>query len=125
MSNTDKTRPARVQERDALAMRAEHGWSCLSQGVCDLSDDPWGRDNFTAYCSWVPVRDPVPHWKLHSDTAWRQHARRDWFRADRAAQRAILRALTREVNSAGEVEEDSIDNRQTHRGAEYGGGYWD
>lgn len=126
MSKTDKTRTARVQERDALAMSPEHGRNCLGRGMCDLPHDPWSRDNVAAYCTWVPVADPVvPWWKAYSDTAHRQHARRDWFRADRAAQLAILRALTREANSDGDVDENRLDNRETHRGAQYGGDYWD
>lgn len=62
---------------------------------------------------------------MFSDTAYRTAGRRAWFRADRAHQREILGALAREANSAGEIDEDRIDNRQTHRGAAYRGGWWD
>ncbi|MBF9519537.1 hypothetical protein [Mycobacteroides chelonae] len=34
-------------------------------------------------------------------------------------------AVTRDANSGGDVDEDVIDNRQTHRHATWGGGYWD
>ncbi len=71
------------------------------------------------------MRGLEPHWKAYSDTAYRQPARRAWFSSDRAAQRVIARSLARDANSGGVIDEDVIDNRQTSRGAEYGGGYWD
>ncbi|ULP48353.1 hypothetical protein [Mycolicibacter virginiensis] len=55
----------------------------------------------------------------------RQPFRREWFASERAAQRRIARSLTRDANSGGEVAEDVIDDRQTHRHASYGGGWWD
>lgn len=76
-------------------------------------------------CTWEPAHAPT-HWrKMFSDSSYRQVARRDWNRADRTAQRTILRSLTRDANSLDEVNEDVIDNRQTHRFAAYGGGWWD
>ncbi|MCV7210773.1 hypothetical protein H7J75_19170 [Mycolicibacterium canariasense] len=62
---------------------------------------------------------------MFSDTGYRQTARRAWFSAERAAQRTILRDLTRQANSRGEINEDRVDNRQTHRYCEYTGGWWD
>ncbi|RDH13415.1 hypothetical protein [Tsukamurella pulmonis] len=125
MSKTDKTRPAHVQERDSHAMRPEHFSACIGGGECDLPDEPRSHDSVESRCRWVPVRGIEPYWKAFSDTPYRQACRRAWFSSDRAAQRAIARNLTRDANSGGDIDEDVIDNRQTSRGAEYGGGYWD
>ncbi|KXO98388.1 Uncharacterised protein (plasmid) [Tsukamurella tyrosinosolvens] len=125
MSKTDKTRPSHVQVHDAPAMRPNHSYACLRRGECDLPADPWSRDNFTAYCEWEPVSEPVPWRKLFSESGYRQTARRRWYRADRTAQRAIARSLTRDANSSGEIDEDVIDNRVAGPYALYGGGWWD
>lgn len=58
-------------------------------------------------------------------TRSRRAFRRAWFASERAARRAILRSLTRDALYGGEVHEDVIDNRQTHRSVTWGGGYWD
>lgn len=125
MSKTDKTRPANVQERDAAAMRPQHSGACIGGCGCDLPGDPRSRDSSVSRCRWVPVRGLEPYWKAFSDTPYRQAGRRAWFSSERSAQRAIARSLTRDTNSGGDIDEGVIDNRQTSRGAEYGGGYWD
>ncbi|BBX37571.1 hypothetical protein MMAG44476_37408 [Mycolicibacterium mageritense DSM 44476 = CIP 104973] len=127
MSKTDKTRPWRVQINDAPGMRAAHMCTGIRRlhvtAACDLPTDPWTYAD--TVCRWEPAREPVPHWKMFSDTGYRQTARRAWFSAERAAQRTILRDLTRQANSRGEINEDRVDNRQTHRYCEYTGGWWD
>lgn len=56
----------------------------------------------------------------------RKPHRREWFSAERAHQRQIARELTRAANSGSLDEaEELIDNRQTHVGGEYHGGWWD
>jgi hypothetical protein len=125
MSKTDKTRPWWVQVHDLAPAETEvvHSWDCDRAGACTLGATP-GRG--------YGVCHPYPaggfyggHVPLWSRPKGRGANRRHWHRQDRAAQRKILRNLTREADSGAELSEDRIDNRHTHRNIVYGGGWWD
>lgn len=124
MSRTDKDRPYWVRvndKRDKQRRGVEHrhtGWrgsvrDCDEHVLCS------GHDYRTTNCT------PYLDYHVHVTSSQSVHAR-EWHRQERADQQVIKRNLTCAANS-GWVEdaEDFIDNRQTHVGAYYHGGYWD
>lgn len=130
MSDTYRTRPVWVQLNDRRRdVRAAHSYRCHRSGgaECDLPAWPvHERDRDTA-CGYRPTSGV---WRrIYGGSCFappsRQPFRHAWFASERAAQRSILRTLTRDANSGGEIDEDVIDNRQTHRYAMWGGGWWD
>ncbi len=130
MSDTDKTDPIWVRLNDHRRdVRAAHSYRCHGSGgaACDLPPWPVDRHRREAECRYRPAGELWERVYRGSYTAApsRQPFRREWFASERAAQRAILRNLTRTANSGGEIDEDRIDNPQTHRYATYGGGWWD
>ncbi|BBX82190.1 hypothetical protein MAUB_00630 [Mycolicibacterium aubagnense] len=127
MSKTDKTRPWRVQMNDAPAMRAAHTCGDLhhlhAAFPCDLPNDPWSQAN--TGCRWEPVHEPVPNWKMFSESRYRRLARRQCYASERSARRSALRSLTRDAMYGGAVDDSVIDNRVAGRYAQYSGGWWD
>lgn len=128
MSHTDSHRPAWVQyndhRRDVVTSHICH----RSGGAdCDLPAWPVDRHHNDTSCCYRPTGELWQRIYGGSYVAVRSRRsfRRSWFDSERTAQRAILRRLTREAMYGGEVEEDRIDNRQTHRYAAWNGGWWD
>ncbi|WP_132417595.1 hypothetical protein [Mycobacteroides abscessus] len=128
MSRTDAHRPPWVRmndyRRDVVVSHMCH----RSGGArCDLPAWPVDKHHNDTSCCYRPTG--LLSQRIYSGSYVAIHSRkpfrRSWFGAERTAQRAILRGLTREANSDGEVHEDRIDNRQTHRYASWGGGWWD
>ncbi|MGH3724779.1 MAG: hypothetical protein ACRDUS_11740 [Mycobacterium sp.] len=130
MSDTDRTRPVWVQRNDHRSdVVVAHSYRCHESGgaACDLPAWPVDQCNRDTGCSYPPAGELWQHIYVGSClvSPGRKRYRRAWFASERAAQRAILRGLTRDATCGGEVDEDRIDNRQTHRHAEYGGGWCD
>ena len=127
VSKTDKTRPWQIQEKDVPGLRPVHGCgyhrNTFRSYPCDLPENPWAHEN--TLCTWEAAHVFIDGRKTYSETRYRQSCRRRWYRADRTAQRAIARSLTRDANSGGEIDEDVIDNRVAGPYALYGGGWWD
>jgi hypothetical protein len=130
MSDTDSTRPEWVQCNDRRRdVTVSHSYRCHGSGgiACDLPEWPVSRHDLDTACCYRPTAELSR--RIYGDTyvtpRSRTVYRRMWFSSERTAQRAILRGLTRDANSGGEIDEDRIDNRQTHRHATYGGGWWD
>lgn len=129
MSDTDKTRPEWVQCNDHRRdVTASHSYRCHGTGgaACDLPPWPVDKHHLDTGCRYRPAgalwqRIYGGYVVTHS----RRPFRRGWFSSERSTQRAILRSLTRDAMFGGEVDENVIDHRQTHRHATYGGGYWD
>lgn len=130
MSNTDAHRPEWVRMNDRRGdVRVSHSHRCHRSGgtECDLPAWPVDQLHRDTGCCYRPTGEL---WQriyggTYASPPSRKPFRRSWFAAERTAQRSILRALTREANSGGAVDEDVIDNRQTHRHGMYGGGWWD
>ncbi|MDH6245513.1 hypothetical protein [Mycobacterium sp. OTB74] len=130
MSHTDSHRPAWVQcndhRRDVVA---DHSHRCHSSGGadCDLPAWPVDKHHNETRCCYHPAAE-LPQ-RIYGGSyvtpRSRKPYRRMWFGSERTAQRAILRALTRDAMHGGDVDDDVIDHRQTHRHTEYGGGWWD
>lgn len=123
MSRTDKDRPYWVRATDTLdkqRRRVEHSAWLHARGECDMLDVYDSDSHRNTFCT--------SHLDFHiwSSGARQSREARLWHRQDRAAQRRITTDLRRAAN-AGWVEdaEDLIDNRPVHRGACYGGGWWD
>jgi hypothetical protein len=95
--------------------------------ACDLPEWPVDKHRNETWCSYHPAGELCQ--RIYGDTVIsirrRKPHRRAWFDSERTAQRAILRSLSRDAMYGGVVDEDVIDNRQTHRYSEYGGGWWD
>ena len=130
MSDTDKTDPVWVRLNDHRGdVVATHSYRCHGSGGanCDLPAWPVGKHELGTLCCYLPTGEL---WERIYGGSYvsppsRQRSRREWFASERTAQRAILRSLTRDAMRGGEVDEDVIDNRQTHRHAMYTGGWWD
>lgn len=130
MSHTDKTRPEWVQCNDHRSdVTVSHASRCHRSGgtACDLPPWPVDKHHLDTWCSYRPAG---ALWQRIYGGSYvsprsRQPFRRAWFSSERAAQRAILRSLTRDAMHGGEVDEDVLDDRQTHRYATWGGGWWD
>lgn len=130
MSDTDKTRPAWVQMNDHYQnVTVWHCFRCHRSGGadCDLPLWPVDKHHNQTNCSYRPTREL---WMQINGGTYislrsRKIHRRSWFASERTQQRAILRSLTRDALYGGEVDEDCVDNRQTHRHTDYGGGWWD
>ncbi|MDO3110457.1 hypothetical protein [Mycobacteroides abscessus] len=130
MSDTDAHRPVWVQLNDYRRdVRAAHSYRCHRSGggECDLPLWPVDKHHRDTACGYRPTGELWERIYRGSCAAphSRQPFRRQWFASDRATQRVILRSLTRDAMAGGEVDEDVIDNRQTHRYETYGGGWWD
>ncbi|MGB3483587.1 MAG: hypothetical protein WBB07_15400 [Mycobacterium sp.] len=130
MSDTDAHRPDWVQCNDQRGDAvAAHSYRCHESGgvACDLPAWPVDKHHLDTRCSYVPTAELWQ--RIYGDTyvtpRGRRLHRRAWSASERAAQRAILRSLTRDAMRGGHVDEDVIDNRQTHRHVVYGGGWWD
>lgn len=130
MSDTDKTRPEWVQFNNHLRnVCVSHSYRCHSSGgaECDLPARPVHKHHNETRCCYHPTTELRR--RIYGGTyitaRSRRAYRRAWFSSERTAQRAILRELTRDAMYGGEVDEDRIDNRQTHRHVDYGGGWWD
>jgi hypothetical protein len=128
MSDTDTHRPVWVQCNDRRGdVSVFH--VCRRSGGADCDLPPWPVDKHhrETGCDYHPVGELAR--QIYGDTYIRPRRskpyRRNWFGSERTAQRAILRRLTRDAMHGGEVDEDVIDNRQTHRHSVYGGGWWD
>lgn len=130
MSDTDAHRPTWVQcndhRRDVVV---SHSYRCPGSGGfdCDLPTWPVDKRHLNTRCCYRPTAE---QWRrIYSGTyvtaRGRRLHRRAWNASERTTQRAILRSLTRDAMYGGDVDEDVIDNRQTHRFATYGGGWWD
>jgi len=124
MSRTDKDRPyyIRVQDRlDATYNGVEHSAFAHGRGECDAHTPVNASDLFRTECGFYGR-----HFGPYCSPARARDGRKAWHRRHRASARQFLGELIRSANH-GDVEaaEDLIDNRQTHRFAEYGGGYWD
>ncbi|CDP89234.1 MULTISPECIES: hypothetical protein [Mycolicibacterium] len=130
MSDTDNTDPIWVRLNDRRReVRASHSRRCHRTGgaECDLPPWPVDKHHLDTVCGY---RATAGAWRLIYGGSYftppsRQPFRDDWFASDRAAQRRIALSLTRDAMYGGEVDEDVIDNRQTHRLAMWGGGWWD
>ncbi|MGV0740631.1 hypothetical protein ABQF35_30285 [Mycobacterium syngnathidarum] len=130
MSHTDSHRPDWVRCNDHRG-GVEEVHYCrrgrFGRGGCDLPAWPVSKHDLDAHCRYSPTGEL---WQRIYGGSYvsppsRKPFRRQWFASERTAQRAILRSLTRDANSGGVVDDDVIDNRQTHRYAMWGGGYWD
>jgi hypothetical protein len=130
MSDTDSHRPEWVRCNDHRR-DVEEVHYCrrgrFGRGDCDLPPWPVSKHDLDARCHYSPTGEL---WRRIYGGSYvsprsRRPFRRQWFSTERTAQRAILRSLTRDANSGGEIDEEVIDHRQTHRHATYGGGYWD
>ena len=130
MSDTDAHRPAWVQCNDHRRdVTVVHSYRCHRSGGadCDLPAWPVGKRHNETRCCYRPT---IELWRriyggTYITARSRRVYRRAWFASERTAQHAIRRGLTRDAMHGGEVDEDVIDNRQTHRHATYGGGWWD
>lgn len=130
MSDTDKTRPVWVQCNDNRAdVVIWHASRCdrSGGGACDLPAWPVDKHHLDARCHYSPTGELSRrlYGGSYVTTRSRRPFRRSWFSSERTAQRAILRSLTRDAMFGGDVDEDVIDHRHTHRHATWGGGYWD
>lgn len=130
MSDTDKTDPIWVRLNDRRReVRASHSYRCHRSGGadCDLPSWPVDKHHLDTVCGYRPTAGV---WRQIYGGSYftapsRQPFRREWFASERTAQRRIARSLARDAMYGGEVDEDVIDNRQTHRLAMWGGGWWD
>ena len=126
MSRTDKDRPVYVRAFDPFDSQflnavTHDAWS-HARGECDADTSCDAKGRF-----WRTGCAPEMRFYRGSYTSMRaRDGRAAWHRRHRASARGFLRELVIAAN-CGDVEdaEDLIDNRQTHRFAEYGGGYWD
>lgn len=129
MSHTDKARPEWVQCNDRRSdVVASHSYRCHGTGgaACDLPPWPVDKHHLDTWCCYRPAGEL---WQRICGGSYvsprsRKPFRRNWFAAELSAQRVILRSLTRDAMYGDDVDEDVIDNRQTHRYAMYGGGWW-
>lgn len=123
MSRTDKDRPYWVRANDRKD-RQYRGIRHIHATYRELHD----CDEHVSVSS-ADYRDTwcTPHLSFYTYvTSQRSYHARIWYRQERAAQRDILRGLTRAANGGWiEDAEDTIDNRQTHVGSYYHGGWWD
>ena len=123
MSRTDKDRPYWVRANDRTDRQYSgsnpHYHLMHARGECDEHPVESAYDHRNTYCA--------SHLTFHTYvTPQRSYHARIWYRQERAAQRDILRGLTRAANGGWiEDAEDTIDNRQTHVGSYYHGGWWD
>lgn len=130
MSDTDSHRPVWVQSNDNRAdVTVSHSYRChgTGGGACDLPEWPVDKHHLDTGCSYRPTGElwqRIYRGSYVSPRSRRQF-RRQWFSSERTAQRAILRSLTRDAMHGGDVDENVIDDRQTHRFGTYGGGWWD
>lgn len=128
MSRTDAHRPVWVRLNDRRGdVVAVHLCERSAGADCDLPPWPVDQRHRDTHCYYRPVGE-LRERAYRGSYVWprsRRPFRRAWFGSERTAQRAVLRSLTRDANSSGEIDEDRIDHRQTHRYAEYGGGWWD
>lgn len=130
MSDTDVHRPAWVRCNDHRCdVVVSHHDRCHRSGGADCDLPPWPVDthHFDAWCSYRPdarLRQRIYGYSSVGNHGRKLH-RRAWFAAERTAQRAILRSLTRDARYGGAVDDEVIDNRQTHRHVVYGGRWWD
>ncbi|OMC35605.1 hypothetical protein A5742_11890 [Mycolicibacterium fortuitum] len=130
MSDTDAHRPPWVQCNDYRRdVTVAHSYRCEGSGSagCDLPAWPVDKHRLNTGCCYYPTAELSQriYGGVCISTRSRRAFRRAWFASERAARRAILRSLTRDALYGGEVHEDVIDNRQTHRSVTWGGGYWD
>ncbi|SIH16643.1 hypothetical protein [Mycobacteroides abscessus] len=129
MSDTDAHRPEWVQCNDYRRdVTASHSCRCHGTGgaACDLPEWPVDKHDLDTGCSYRPAGKL---WQRIYGGSYvsprsRKPFRRNWFAAERSAQRAILRSLTRDATYGGDVDEGVIDDRQTRRYATWGGGWW-
>lgn len=122
MSRTDKDRPYWVRSNDPTDPQStgvSHYHRLHARGECDEHVVTDQHDHRNTYCA--------SHLTFHTyTTSPRSYHARIWYRQERAAQRVIKRTLTRAANSGWlDDAEDMIDNRQTHVGSYYHGGWWD
>ncbi|OBA98299.1 hypothetical protein A5666_22940 [Mycolicibacterium fortuitum] len=129
MSDNDAHRPDWVQCNDYRRdVTVSHSYRCHGTGgaACDLPEWPVDKQDLDTRCCYRPTGEL---WQRiyggYVVTRSRKPFRRQWFASERTAQRVILRSLTRDAMFGGEVDENVIDHRQTHRHTTYGGGYWD
>jgi hypothetical protein len=130
MPDADKTDPIWVRLNDRRRdVRAAHSYQCHQTGGagCDLPSWPVDKHDRDTRCGYRPTGEL---WERiyggsYVNPPSRQPDRHDWFAADREAQRRIARSLTRDAMYGGDVDEDVIDNRHTHRYGTWGGGWWD
>lgn len=130
MSHTDAHRPEWVQCNDHRRdVTVSHSYRCDRTGgaACDLPEWPVDKHHLETGCCYRPTGELWQRVYRGSYVSPRSRRpfRRAWFSSERTAQRVILRSLTRNAMYGGEVDEDAVDHRQTHRYATYGGGYWD
>lgn len=130
MSHTDVHRPEWVQLNDYRRdVTVAHSYRCEGSGGadCDLPDWPVTKHALNTRCYYRPTIELSRriYGASYVGNSGRKANRRSWFVSERTAQRAILRSLTRDAMYGGEVDEDVIDNRQAHRLAMWGGGWWD
>lgn len=128
MSKTDGTRPVWVQINDRRDdVVAEHLCERSTGADCDLPSWPVSKSDRDTHCYYRPAGDlrERVYGGSYASPRSRRPFRRAWFGAERTAQRAILRSLTRDAMFGGEVDEDVVDNRQAGRYRMWGGGYWD
>lgn len=130
MSKTDAHRPEWVQCNDRRGdVYVSHSYRChrTGGGDCDLPAWPVDKHHLDTGCCYRPGAElsQRAYGGVYISIRSRQPFRRAWFASERTAQRAILRSLSREAMYGGDVDEDVIDNRQTHRHAMWGGGWWD
>lgn len=126
MSRTDKDRPVYIRAFDPFSREfyntiAHDAWA-HAHGECDAGTEHSAERRFWR-CGCVPE---MRFYRGSYTSVRASDARNTWHRKHRASARVFLRELIAAANG-GDVEdaEDLIDNRQTHRFAEYGGGYWD
>ena len=126
MSRTDKDRPVYIRAFDPFSREfyntISHDAWAHAHGECDAGTEHGAENRF-----WSARCTPEMRFYRGSYTSMRaRDGRKTWHRKHRASARGFLRELVIAANG-GHVEEaeDLIDNRQTHRFAEYGGGYWD
>ncbi|MGV7586355.1 hypothetical protein PJI74_01305 [Mycobacterium kansasii] len=130
MSDTDAHRPEWVQCNDRRGdVYVSHSYRCqrTGGGDCDLPVWPVDKHDLDAGCCYRPGAElwERVYGGVYISIRSRRPFRRAWFASERTAQRVVLRSLTRDAMCGGEVDEDVIDNRQTHRGVMWGGGWWD
>lgn len=130
MSRTEAHRPVWVQCNDHRGdVYASHSYRCHRSGGagCDLPAWPVDRHHLDTGCCYRPAGElwERVYGGSYVSPPSRRSFRRAWFASERTAERRILRSLTRDAMRGGEVDEDVIDNRQTHRHGMWGGGWWD
>ncbi|MUL78786.1 hypothetical protein [Mycolicibacterium sp. CBMA 226] len=130
MSHTDSHRPEWVRCNDyRREVTISHSQRCHRTGgaACDLPQWPVDKHHNETSCRYHPTAELSLRIYRGSyvTTRSRRPFRRAWFDSERTAQRMILRGLTRDAMHGCAVDDDVIDNRQTHRHTEYGGGWWD